>query len=49
VSTPLKWSEVDASLDPRAFTIATVPKRVHAVGDLFAAALTSGVRLPRLR
>jgi bifunctional non-homologous end joining protein LigD len=49
VSTPLKWSELDASLDPRDFTIATVPKRVHQVGDLFAAALTSGVRLPRLR
>ncbi|MCA1663066.1 MAG: DNA ligase D, partial [Myxococcales bacterium] len=49
VSTPLKWSEVEASLDPRAFTIATVPKRLQKVGDLFAAALTSGVRLPRLR
>jgi bifunctional non-homologous end joining protein LigD len=49
VSTPLKWSEVDDSLDVAAFTIATVPKRVQAVGDLFAAALASGVRLPRLR
>jgi bifunctional non-homologous end joining protein LigD len=49
VSTPLKWSEVDESLDPRAFTIATVPKRVAKLGDLFAPALTAGVRLPRLR
>jgi len=49
VSTPLKWSEVDVSLDVGAFTIATVPDRLRAVGDLFAPALNSGVRLPRLR
>jgi bifunctional non-homologous end joining protein LigD len=49
VSTPLKWSEVDESLDPKAFTIVTVPKRVAKLGDLFAPALTAGVRLPRLR
>ncbi len=49
VSTPLKWSEVDESLDVGSFTIATVPERVRRVGDLFAPALGSGVRLPRLR
>lgn len=49
VSTPLEWSEVDGALDPRAFTIATVPARVQKLGDLFAAALAAGVRLPRLR
>jgi bifunctional non-homologous end joining protein LigD len=49
VSTPLKWSEVDASLDVRQFTIETVPARIDKLGDLFAPALSGGVRLPRLR
>ncbi len=49
VSTPLKWSEVDAPLAPRAATIATVPDRVRAVADRFAPPLAAGARLPRLR
>lgn len=35
VSTPIRWDEV-ASVDPRDFTIATVPKRFAEVGDLHA-------------
>ena len=33
VSTPLDWSEVDQGLDPRRFTIRTVPRRLHERGD----------------
>lgn len=39
VSTPLEWGELDASLDPRRFTIDTVPERVREKGDLWAAAM----------
>jgi bifunctional non-homologous end joining protein LigD len=38
VSTPLEWSELTDSLDPRTFTIETVPPRVAKLGDLWAAA-----------
>jgi bifunctional non-homologous end joining protein LigD len=38
ISTPLQWKEVVAKLDPRAFTIETVPRRVQRLGDLWAAA-----------
>ena len=38
VSTPLAWSELDGGkLDPRDFTIRTMPTRLRAVGDLWAA------------
>jgi bifunctional non-homologous end joining protein LigD len=38
VSAPLAWSELDdGKLDPRNFTIRTMPARLRAVGDLWAA------------
>ncbi|MDI1428253.1 DNA ligase D [Polyangium sorediatum] len=40
VSTPLTWDEVDDTLDPRAFDIRTVPRRVARIFDPMAALLT---------
>jgi bifunctional non-homologous end joining protein LigD len=46
VSTPLTWREVDAGVDPRAFTVFTLPDRLRAVGDLWAGlAASPGVAL----
>lgn len=39
VSTPLRWSELDGSLDREDFTIETVPARLAKVGDLWAAGM----------
>ena len=36
-STPLTWREVDDGVDPKDFTIRTLPARVRQVGDLWAA------------
>jgi bifunctional non-homologous end joining protein LigD len=40
-STPLTWAEVDAGVDPKAFTIRTLPTRVRQVGDLWEGLRTS--------
>jgi bifunctional non-homologous end joining protein LigD len=50
VSTPLRWEEIDESLDARQFTMDTVLERVRRHGDLFAGVLTTRQRLePALR
>ena len=46
-SAPLLWDEVDASLDPRAFTIKTLPERMSAFGrDPLAPVLAEKPDLP---
>jgi bifunctional non-homologous end joining protein LigD len=47
VSTPLRWDEVNESLDPSAFTMDVVLERVRASGDLFAGVLTTRQRLDK--
>ena len=36
VSTPLRWEELDESIDPHDFTITTAPARFRQTGDLWA-------------
>ncbi|HUJ62623.1 MAG TPA: hypothetical protein VLX92_29175, partial [Kofleriaceae bacterium] len=47
VSTPIGWDEVGRSLDPRAFTLRSVPARLDARGELAAPLLAGGARLDR--
>ncbi len=42
VSTPLEWKEVDRTLDPRDFTIATVADRLRRRGDIWARVMRKG-------
>jgi bifunctional non-homologous end joining protein LigD len=41
VSTPLTWKEVDAGIDPQAFTIRTAPQRFRELGDLWGGLRTT--------
>jgi bifunctional non-homologous end joining protein LigD len=45
-STPLTWKEVHAGIDRRDFTMATLPARIAAVGDLWKGLFTA--RAPKL-
>jgi bifunctional non-homologous end joining protein LigD len=45
VSTPLRWEEVNAQLDPLSFTMEVVLERVRKHGDLFEGVLTTKQRL----
>jgi bifunctional non-homologous end joining protein LigD len=50
VAAPLRWEELDSSLDPRELTMTVVRERVERDGDLHGPALTSRQRLePALR
>jgi bifunctional non-homologous end joining protein LigD len=49
VSAPLKWEEVNRKLDPLKYNLRTMPGRLAKVGDLFAAALKNGAKLPELQ
>ncbi len=47
VSTPLRWDEVNESLDPSSFTMDVVLERVRRHGDLFEGVLTTKQRLDK--
>ena len=48
VSTPLLWDELDDDLDPRDFTIETVPDRLRKIGDVWNSELKRKNSLKRL-
>ncbi len=49
VSAPITWEELDdPEIAPDRWTISSMPKRIAAVGDLFAPALSQAQKLPPL-
>lgn len=46
VATPLDWSEVRPGLDPKAFTIGSVPERLREKGDAWKDIAKAAQRLP---
>lgn len=48
VSTPLAWDELEAGVDPAAFTVRTVPQRLADVGDPWADMLAKPGRIDTL-
>lgn len=47
VSTPIAWSELSATLEPRAFNLRTLRARLEAKGDLAAPLLGPGVSIEK--
>jgi bifunctional non-homologous end joining protein LigD len=45
VSTPIRWEELNPGLQPKAFNIENVPKRVETLGDLWRPILEESVDL----
>ena len=48
VATPLNWSEVKPGLDPKGFTIESVPKRLGKIGDPWVDISGAKQRLPKI-
>ena len=48
VSTPLTWDELEAGVDPAAFTVRTVPQRLAEIGDPWADLLAKPGRIDTL-
>ncbi|MEX0618662.1 MAG: DNA ligase D [Pseudohongiellaceae bacterium] len=48
ISTPLHWDEVNSQLDPRAFTLASMPERLRREGDLWESLLSERVDLDKI-